>query len=294
MIGFAAKADLGALKNLYRACFADPEEYIDAFFAFAMEKYPPAVYRVGDSIAAMAFMLPAPVQLGKGTEKGIYFYALATRPDFQGRGIMSELMTWCENYQREQGVLFTTLVPGSESLFRFYEKRGYLTDFYARICHVAAMPVCTAEFPTLTAKALFARRQAHFAGRELTLFRGEESISFSLAVAAEGGGFALDLGALVPGGYAVGLESEEKRVIRELGVKEGAFSTVFPHLGSKTGEKPLDIWLPDDYTMDRPCERRPFGMSKFIGETKDRARLSFATRLCRDAGNAPYMAFMFD
>jgi hypothetical protein len=57
-------------------------------------------------------------------------YAIATHPDFQGRGFASELIGRCNDLLKENNCDFSVLVPASQSLFGYYHKLGYQEGFY--------------------------------------------------------------------------------------------------------------------------------------------------------------------
>lgn len=63
---------------------------------------------------------------------GVYLYALATRPESRGAGVMSGLMAHAEAAVAQKGAAFSVLVPAGEGLFHYYARRGYQTTSYLR------------------------------------------------------------------------------------------------------------------------------------------------------------------
>lgn len=63
------------------------------------------------------------------TLSGVYLYAAATLPEYRGRGIMTELISYANNDARQNGASFCALMPASRSLFSYYEKSGYFKFF---------------------------------------------------------------------------------------------------------------------------------------------------------------------
>lgn len=115
--------DRPALTKLWQEAFGDGIAYIDAFFetAYAPERSRVAV--ADGRIAGMHFWFDCQL----AGEKYAYLYAVATDSRFRGQGIATALMEEGEALLRERGYAGVLLSPGSASLFRFYEKRGYET-----------------------------------------------------------------------------------------------------------------------------------------------------------------------
>ena len=120
---YTSMEDRPALTRLWQEAFGDAVSYIDTFFgsAYAPERSRAAV--VDGKIAGMCFWFDC----GLAGEKYAYLYAVATDRRFRGQGIATALMEDGEQLLKGQGYAGVLLSPGSGSLFRFYEKRGYET-----------------------------------------------------------------------------------------------------------------------------------------------------------------------
>ena len=59
-----------------------------------------------------------------------YLYALATKKEYQGRGIMSNLMERSLDLSRGRGHTLSVLVPAEPSLADYYRRFGYEYSFY--------------------------------------------------------------------------------------------------------------------------------------------------------------------
>lgn len=79
-------------------------------------------------IVGMLFAMPQKLK-SKALYKAVYFYAVATKEEYRGRGICRALMAYAEAHTDADCCV---LVPASESLFDFYEKLGYKTAFYRK------------------------------------------------------------------------------------------------------------------------------------------------------------------
>lgn len=117
------------MKEIWRACFGDPEEYLDLFFKTAYS--PDRCLFTGD---AMAFWFDCSLE----GRRLAYVYALAVAPDKQGRGLGTQMLQDLHRLLAERGYDGVLLVPGEESLFRFYESFGYETVSFLREATVKA------------------------------------------------------------------------------------------------------------------------------------------------------------
>ena len=126
MITKGKKEYIPYLKNIWKECFKDSDEYINFFFDNRYSDENVAV-KICDGVpVAMLFVLPSMVVVKGKYEKYGYVYAVSTLEKYRGKGISTELMEFIEGNFDVKG---TFLVPASESLFKFYEKRGYKDAF---------------------------------------------------------------------------------------------------------------------------------------------------------------------
>lgn len=134
------------LKLLWKKAFGDEDSFIDTFFASG---YASECCRVGmqnGRPAGMLFWFDCQLE-GK---KLAYIYGVATDPDVQGQGVATGLMENTHSLLRSRGYCGAVLVPGSEQLFRFYEKRGYrvvsfVTEGQVTACGSTEMSAIDAE-----------------------------------------------------------------------------------------------------------------------------------------------------
>ena len=119
------------LKNLWKLAFGDGEETIDAFFATG---YAPERCRCmadGDTVAAALYWLDCSYEDGKLA----YIYAVATHPDYRGKGLCRLLMEDTHKILASRGYAGAVLMPAGEGLRAMYAKMGYrdfggLEEFY--------------------------------------------------------------------------------------------------------------------------------------------------------------------
>jgi predicted N-acetyltransferase YhbS len=85
------------------------------------------IYVACDNDRLIAQLLAVPCSVGK--HKGAYLYALATAPEYRGRGVMSGLMEFTQKQVSADGVMFFVLIPASASLFKYYSRLGFETGY---------------------------------------------------------------------------------------------------------------------------------------------------------------------
>ena len=89
-------ADRPAMAALWQQVFGDSPETIRAFYdAFPQCRAVVAENKAGD-VVAVVHVLPQTLALDRGPRPVAYLYAVATRPDYRGRGICRGLMAFCE------------------------------------------------------------------------------------------------------------------------------------------------------------------------------------------------------
>lgn len=122
------------LEYIWRACFNDSSAYVRYFFDNRYNPNNCAVYidpYTGRPVA-MLNMLSCTINEDGALIPAQYIYAAATRPDHQGKGIMTRLIEYARRCAAARGQAYMVLVPGSKELYKFYEKQGFYTCFHVR------------------------------------------------------------------------------------------------------------------------------------------------------------------
>ncbi len=78
----------------------------------------------------MAHLINVAINTGEKALKGAYLYAVATLPEFRGRGIAADIIKFAENHCKEAKYDFLCLIPQKESHFAFYERFGFKKYLY--------------------------------------------------------------------------------------------------------------------------------------------------------------------
>lgn len=128
-IDYPTRAQIPALRKLWKQAFGDTDTFLDLFFSTA---YAPRRCRCtnaqGQTVAALYWF-----DCTAGDETYAYLYAVATDPAFRGQGLCRQLMEDTHDLLKEQGYAGAVLVPGEPGLFAMYEKMGY-TDLSGADC----------------------------------------------------------------------------------------------------------------------------------------------------------------
>ena len=122
-----------ALKQLWKTVFGDTDSFIDTFFAVA---YSPDRCRYleedGKTVSAL-YWFDCSYEGGKLA----YIYAVATHPEYRGKGLASRLLRQTHTHLMLQGYAGAVLKPAN-GLFPFYERLGYVTSGFIRRFHAIA------------------------------------------------------------------------------------------------------------------------------------------------------------
>ena len=109
------------LSALWQTAFGDNPEFIRLFFRTAYAPERCQYLTVEGQLAAALYWLDA----WCGGKKLAYIYAVATHPDFRGRGLCLELMGRTHSLLAAQGYAGALLCPAGEGLRRMYTGMGY-------------------------------------------------------------------------------------------------------------------------------------------------------------------------
>ena len=114
---------LPAQRALWQEAFGDDDRFLDAFFAYSYSPRRCRCITIDNALAAAIYWFDCTWQ----GEKVAYLYALAVAKKFRGQGLAHTLMADVEQLLKAQNYAGALLVPGSEELFAFYGKMGYVS-----------------------------------------------------------------------------------------------------------------------------------------------------------------------
>ncbi|SDI32459.1 GNAT family N-acetyltransferase [Desulfosporosinus hippei] len=129
----AQTGEIDQLKELWRLCFGDPEDYIDLYFANRYKNEDTCILLKNNDISAMLTMLPVKTVFKDhcSTDTAM-LYAIGTHPSYQNKGFATQLMDFSNQYLRANKYGLSILVPAKKELFAYYRRRGYQDGFYIR------------------------------------------------------------------------------------------------------------------------------------------------------------------
>ena len=132
-IRLAQKGETLRQKEIWKDCFGDSDQFIDFFYATRYKEDATALLLQDGEILAMLTMLP--IKLITPDLQSIpstMLYAIATHPQYQHRGLATQLMNFSHKYLAEHNTPCSVLVPADQQLFAFYHKQGYQEGFDIR------------------------------------------------------------------------------------------------------------------------------------------------------------------
>ena len=118
--------DIKELRTLWKEAFSDTDEFLDMFFSTAFSAERSFCIKENNEVTAALHYFDCLYK----DEKIAYIYAVATKKSHRGQGLCRKLMDYTHNALKTSGCKGAILVPGSASLFDFYEKMGYKTCCY--------------------------------------------------------------------------------------------------------------------------------------------------------------------
>ena len=127
------------LRCLWQTCFGEPARPVNLYLRNVFRPENCLVSLCGDRVASALHLLPCRIQLPDGkTAPAHYVYAVATFPEFRGRGLVLELLHEAERYGASRGERYSAVLPANEGLIALYAKAGYQPFYTVRQQTVSA------------------------------------------------------------------------------------------------------------------------------------------------------------
>lgn len=146
------------LRALWQESFHEAARPVNLYLRNAFRPENCLVALCEGKLASAAHLLPCRVLLPGGeTAPAHYVYAVATFPQFRGRGLVRELLREAERYGAARGDRFSLVLPADEGLISLYAKAGYL-------------PYCSVQEQTVPAAALREAAREPAPGRRLASY----------------------------------------------------------------------------------------------------------------------------
>lgn len=125
MIKFSNKHIEPFVKQMWKVCFEDTDEFIELIFT---QKYKPEntlVYFENDVAVASLQMHSYTISFYGEEIPFAYLAGLCTLSEYRNKGYMAQLINKAHQILEERNIPLAILIPAEDWLFRFYEKFDY-------------------------------------------------------------------------------------------------------------------------------------------------------------------------
>jgi len=102
-------------------CFGETDLSVYTFLSRYQFNHCMMTEKADGHIVSMAFMIPCQTEYGLGA----YLYGIATLPEYQKKGISTRLIRGLLDRCKDNGAMFSFLIPADEGLISFYDQFGY-------------------------------------------------------------------------------------------------------------------------------------------------------------------------
>lgn len=251
---FADEQMTEKLKKLWKTCFGDSDEYIELFFRERFKADECMVALCGDKPAGMLFLLPITAICSDECYPARYIYAVCTDPLFRNRSVSTKLLGAAHEYMAKNGIAMSLLVPAESSLFDYYAKRGFETEFYCKEFEIPAKSIA-AELSEASLPELFNERNTAFYDSSLYMRWDKEALCYQQKEVEFFGGKTLRSSDF----YAVCFPYENKVLIKEWGgIKTDP--DIIAAIAARFGKESAVIRVPA--SRDEK-DARPFAMTRW-------------------------------
>lgn len=262
------------LKELWHIVFGDSEKSIDLFFDGSYQPERFLVVVEDDVITTMLVLLPLTLQCENGTPiPASYLYALATHPDYRGRGHAKRLLRFVHQYARERDVDCMVVVPAMPSLHQFFGEFDFEPTFATRHTTVTKedlgqmeeedtiAPATVEEYRNLRKEVLEKTQHVSYP---------EELISFQKEVSQLSGGNLYQISiAGEEGCMAVERVDENTVVVKELLVAPRDVKTALALLQTQVPATTYQVRTPAQRSGTPESQVHPFGMVRWYNRDSE-------------------------
>lgn len=127
------------VKNLWKLCFDDTEEYIDLYFNSRYNNDVNIAIESGEEVIAALQMIPYPMTYEGKEIDTAYISGACTHPDYRSRGVMHELLSQAFIRMLQNEIAVSTLIPAEPWLFDYYARHGFAPVFrYRKLVYTAS------------------------------------------------------------------------------------------------------------------------------------------------------------
>ncbi len=113
------------VREMWKTCFGDTDEYIDLLFTKKYKEENTLIYFENGNAVASLQMLPYNINLYGESTPFYYLAGLCTLPDHRRKGYMEQLILRSFDIMKCRDIPLAILVPAEDWLFDFYAKYGF-------------------------------------------------------------------------------------------------------------------------------------------------------------------------
>ncbi len=108
--------------HVWKKCFGEDDPSIYTFLSRYYFNHCTMLEKVDGHVVSTVFMIPCQTQFGLAA----YLYGIATLPEYQHQGISGRLIRQMLEKCKEDGAIFSFLIPADDNLKDYYAKFGYM------------------------------------------------------------------------------------------------------------------------------------------------------------------------
>ncbi|MDR0970178.1 MAG: GNAT family N-acetyltransferase [Lentimicrobiaceae bacterium] len=127
MIRLATTETTPFVKNMWKTCFGDTNDYMNMYFEHKYKPENTLIYFEGETAVASLQILSYTITFYETEIPAAYLSGICTLPEFRGKGYASKLISKAHEIIRKRGIYIVVLIPETNKnwLFKFYNRFGY-------------------------------------------------------------------------------------------------------------------------------------------------------------------------
>jgi predicted acetyltransferase len=129
MIQFANEINKQKIRQMWKTCFDDSEEFMDIYFSEKYLNENTLIYFENKCQVASLQLLPYFFTFYGINIPVAYLSGVCTLPEFRKRGYMEKLLIKSLEIMKDRNIPISILIPADNSLCSYYEKFGFETVF---------------------------------------------------------------------------------------------------------------------------------------------------------------------
>ncbi len=263
-------------KEIWKLCFGDSDQYIDFFYANRYQEDETVLLLQNGEILAMLTMLPITlIAANHSSYNAAMLYAIATHPQYQQRGLATQLMDYAYQYSGRKNIAFSVLVPSETKLFKFYRHQGYQDGFYIREAKFTSKGIedlycgetLHSTISGITVEEYNQIRNKHLSGRLYVSYANEE-IAYQKKLSQQTGAdiYGIEIGAIK--GCASIEKISDKVFIKEILINDELLSVAVKHIAQLLPTQEYLVRTPVFLGSQLGGTIRPFGMIRANEDTE--------------------------